>query len=260
MGVRKSPFSISDFAQPVIGRYDVQDCGAKTFCVFNGATAFLREDPAAAIEVSEMMCEGKIESAGEEELVSRSVLEVERSRRVDLWDFPKGMKESELSEVLKPVKVSNEDHKCIHHCHHHHCVGCSGEASHVCVPCGHRICDECAKDVKTCPLCHTECRSVCQVYDSELCCICMDAPSTCVVTPCGHKCLCAECAAKVMDQEAKCPMCATAFQQIRLDWSEECKCESEFRVDMQKLSEAVEETLLFVLFCCLSATKHYEKA
>ena len=72
VGVRKSAFSISDFAQPVIGRYDVQDCEAKVFSVCNGATTFLRADPAAAIELSEMMCEGKIESA-----VGRSCLAVE---------------------------------------------------------------------------------------------------------------------------------------------------------------------------------------
>ena len=43
--------------------------------------------------------------------------------------------------------------------------------------------------------------------DDNTCCVCLDGNKTHAFVPCGHKCVCATCAAKIMEQDATCPMC-----------------------------------------------------
>lgn len=38
-----------------------------------------------------------------------------------------------------------------------------------------------------------------------LCCVCLSAPKTRVMVPCGHMCVCSECDTKIVDR--KCPLC-----------------------------------------------------
>mmetsp|Transcript_38208 Transcript_38208/g.89425 ORF Transcript_38208/g.89425 Transcript_38208/m.89425 type:complete len:85 (-) Transcript_38208:378-632(-) len=39
------------------------------------------------------------------------------------------------------------------------------------------------------------------------CIVCMDSPRTHALTPCGHKCLCEECAHTYHRQSRSCPIC-----------------------------------------------------
>ena len=43
-----------------------------------------------------------------------------------------------------------------------------------------------------------------KVYSESECCICTDAPSTRVVVPCGHLCMCFSCSEKYTE---RCPIC-----------------------------------------------------
>jgi hypothetical protein len=45
------------------------------------------------------------------------------------------------------------------------------------------------------------------------CVICMDGPSTCVVTPCGHMCVCAHCKEQ-LSVGAPCPICRTPLLSV----------------------------------------------
>jgi hypothetical protein len=42
---------------------------------------------------------------------------------------------------------------------------------------------------------------------NDSCCVCFDGNKTHLFAPCGHKCVCATCAAKIMERDARCPMC-----------------------------------------------------
>mmetsp|Transcript_42466 Transcript_42466/g.76082 ORF Transcript_42466/g.76082 Transcript_42466/m.76082 type:complete len:228 (+) Transcript_42466:2-685(+) len=51
--------------------------------------------------------------------------------------------------------------------------------------------------------------------DQRLCVVCLDATQTHAFVPCGHRCVCAECANKVFNQvSATCPICRTAVDQL----------------------------------------------
>ena len=52
--------------------------------------------------------------------------------------------------------------------------------------------------------------------DEHLCAICIDAPRTHVLVPCGHKCVCGDCAALSV-QRGACPICrAECFYTTRV--------------------------------------------
>jgi len=46
------------------------------------------------------------------------------------------------------------------------------------------------------------------------CCICLDKPAVAVLVPCGHRALCHECAARVANQRAVCPVCRSPFREV----------------------------------------------
>ena len=47
----------------------------------------------------------------------------------------------------------------------------------------------------------------------EKCCICLDKPRT-IRLPCGHACMCEDCAREVMASTAKCPICRASTRSI----------------------------------------------
>lgn len=47
----------------------------------------------------------------------------------------------------------------------------------------------------------------------EQCCVCLDKPRT-IRLPCGHACMCADCAKQVMASTAKCPICRASANSI----------------------------------------------
>merc|ERR1719310_1911008 len=46
-----------------------------------------------------------------------------------------------------------------------------------------------------------------QVAGQDLCCVCMDARKDAVLTPCGHKAMCVQCAEALKARERRCPVC-----------------------------------------------------
>lgn len=46
------------------------------------------------------------------------------------------------------------------------------------------------------------------------CCVCLDKPSTHIVLPCGHMCLCETCSLKCKRAKLKCPKCCGTVRQI----------------------------------------------
>ena len=53
------------------------------------------------------------------------------------------------------------------------------------------------------------------LLDAKSCCLCMDAPKTHIVLPCGHKCLCASCAAGFNEGGGRfCPLCRSPMDRV----------------------------------------------
>jgi hypothetical protein len=50
--------------------------------------------------------------------------------------------------------------------------------------------------------------------ETILCSICMEKPANCAPVPCGHKCGCEECFTKVMEKDARCPICRTNIDRV----------------------------------------------
>lgn len=52
--------------------------------------------------------------------------------------------------------------------------------------------------------------------DAKSCCLCLDAPKTHIVLPCGHKCLCASCAAGFHEGGGRfCPLCRSPMDRVQ---------------------------------------------
>mmetsp|Transcript_55022 Transcript_55022/g.126568 ORF Transcript_55022/g.126568 Transcript_55022/m.126568 type:complete len:143 (-) Transcript_55022:34-462(-) len=49
--------------------------------------------------------------------------------------------------------------------------------------------------------------------EARTCAICLDEPSSHVLIPCGHFCLCAQCAHVVLSGSRQCPMCRLVCEQ-----------------------------------------------
>lgn len=53
--------------------------------------------------------------------------------------------------------------------------------------------------------------SITKIFESgsEVCIICQENPNEIVIAPCGHHCLCEQCAKKLQISSNKCPLCRT---------------------------------------------------
>lgn len=98
------------------------------------------------------------------------------------------------------------------------CISCrAAPRVRAVVPCGHLIfCDACARGSSSlpgCPVCRSRMTAVIRLYmmperrdeSTHLCVVCLDAPRTHALVPCGHMCLCEACTTTPVGK--KCPIC-----------------------------------------------------
>ena len=87
------------------------------------------------------------------------------------------------------------------------------EADALCLPCGHQsLCRQCAATNFKCPSCDKVAERTLTVFESaRTCVVCEEAYATAVLDPCGHKCLCPDCADKISRKKPQCPICRTDF-------------------------------------------------
>lgn len=77
--------------------------------------------------------------------------------------------------------------------------------------CGHILCNNC-KGIARCPLCDSIVRAIKKMYFEEECTICYDKKPNTISLPCGHLCMCFECASKCHEKNFNCPKCNEALQ------------------------------------------------
>lgn len=83
--------------------------------------------------------------------------------------------------------------------------------------CGHKVfCKECAKNAKAnkeaCPLCRFPVKDISNLFavsDDDICIICCDKKSDCLVLPCGHLGMCSSCLENWYSTKKCCPICRT---------------------------------------------------
>lgn len=155
--------------------------------------------------------------------------------------LPKPLPELNVSEIMQK--------KCHNHCHCHHndfddhdenvdastighqnlgiCLRCKENlADHVIVPCGHKVLckkcsDECTSqngDVKIdhfCPLCDVPISKCTEEFVERKCVICLENDCDTIILPCGHRCICYECATHLWTEKKQCPLCQTRVLTFR---------------------------------------------
>merc|ERR1711933_237273 len=56
--------------------------------------------------------------------------------------------------------------------------------------------------------------------DDNECCVCLNAPKTHACIPCGHRCVCKDCASDLASKDPSlCPLCRTEVTEMA-DWSQ----------------------------------------
>lgn len=115
------------------------------------------------------------------------------------------------------------------------CLKCGkNPADHVAIPCGHKVlCKECAEECKntqqqadckckskdnSCPLCDTPIKCSTEEFVEQKCVICLDNLCDTTITPCGHRCVCYECATQLMNDKKKCPLCQARIESYRYNF------------------------------------------
>lgn len=73
-------------------------------------------------------------------------------------------------------------------------------------PCGHIICKNCM-EIKRCPLCNSPVIGIKKLFLENVCAICLDKKPNSITLPCGHICLCYECAMMNLSKGFNCPLC-----------------------------------------------------
>ena len=227
-GAKGAGISISEFSEPLIRNCSVSNVQGSGISVFNGARAAVEK---VELQNCERDCDsfmrGTIldkprECPNRSEGISWQPAKIDSlTNNSEAFDLPVFQIPDGLPSPQKLITVQNEDHSF--HCTcSHRCVNCGAETKFVADNCGHRLCEKC-KTSSTCPKCHTMCTRLVQVFEEEECVICCSAKSSRICLPCGHKCLCAECASQLIDDGGanKCPLCAQQLRDTKADYSYE---------------------------------------
>ena len=227
-GAKGAGISISEFSEPLIRNCTIESVQGTGISVFNGARAALEgvefkdcekdSDTFMRGTISDKPreCPNRSEGISWEEPVRQGLL----SKKLAAFPAPVWQRPSGIPLPQKLITVQNEDHSF--HCCSHRCVQCGAETEFVADNCGHRLCEKC-KTSSDCPQCHTMCTRLVRVFEEEECVICCSAKSSRICLPCGHKCLCAECASQLIDDGGanKCPLCAQQLRDTKADYSYE---------------------------------------
>lgn len=160
------------------------------------------------------------------------------------------------------------DAATIGHLHLGTCMRChNGLADFVIIPCGHKVlCKKCSLECAppkpslppqqpnqkppaqpqpqivpglstfTCPLCDTPIQRCTEEFVEKQCVICLDHKCDTIILPCGHRCICYECATQLWTEKKQCPLCQTrvlSFRHMFQIYTEEEKIESERRFSLK---------------------------
>ena len=143
-----------------------------------------------------------------------------RSWRSPTYEIPpditkmKDPEEFVNNEMILPLKIQNmskiiknaENKSCDFVCSACHKHMTKDDKPNVICPCGHLICDDC-KDISKCPLCDSPVKEIHKIYIEDVCSICLEKKPNTISLPCGHFCMCYECASKSYEMNYNCPMC-----------------------------------------------------
>lgn len=83
---------------------------------------------------------------------------------------------------------------------------CENDNPSMIIPCGHLICRNCI-GIKRCPLCNSPVLNIQKLFLENNCAICLDKKPNTIALPCGHVCMCFECAMQNVSKGFNCPMC-----------------------------------------------------
>ena len=96
------------------------------------------------------------------------------------------------------------------------CLKCNkNKRDYFLLDCGHKVyCKECAEEAfrnkEECPLCRFPIEKVTNGFgasNEDMCLICCEKLSNCIILPCGHMGICSECMENWFSKKKSCPIC-----------------------------------------------------
>lgn len=117
--------------------------------------------------------------------------------------------------LLKHLKVLN-DEKLIKKteeldisllCCHCNKLMSEDDEPNILTPCGHLVCKDCSSLIKKCPICDSPIKKAQRIYFEDECALCLDHKPNTISLPCGHMCMCYDCAMKNASNNFNCPIC-----------------------------------------------------
>ena len=114
----------------------------------------------------------------------------------------KYLKQMTLKKIVEKSECINSSLKCSN-CHKE-----MNQDDEPCIitPCGHLLCKDC-KGIEKCPLCDGPVKKIQKIYFEDECALCLDHKPNTISLPCGHMCMCYECAVQNSLNNFNCPMC-----------------------------------------------------
>lgn len=105
-------------------------------------------------------------------------------------------------DITNVTKNSESTLKCSH-CHKEMN---DKDQIHMITNCGHLYCNNCI-NINRCSICDVPAKNIQKLFLENDCVICLDKKPDTISLPCGHACMCYECALKISEKKFKCPMC-----------------------------------------------------
>lgn len=226
-------FSISDFSQPHIQNCTFQNIDKYYMNVFGGShlTFDKIKTNDNEINIEEKICvrnsskcekikhnklykkEDKIEEKEEENIHCKSWMSPSYKPPEKIKDIkdPQIIKQKNLHH-LKTMKLEDIQENALKQETSFKCCHCHKEMNeedkpNILTPCGHLVCNNCKDIIERCPICDTPVNKVQRIFFEEVCALCLDNKPNTISLPCGHMCMCYECAMQNSANGYNCPLC-----------------------------------------------------
>jgi hypothetical protein len=92
---------------------------------------------------------------------------------------------------------------------------CGNDVSNIRCYQGHLFCDRCISLYKKCPICSISFMPPLRIYHNPTCVICYTKNTNTICLPCGHICMCYDCALEVYSSYMKCPLCSQDIKSFK---------------------------------------------
>ena len=121
---------------------------------------------------------------------------------------------------------------------------------YIITSCCHLICKEC-KGIEKCPVCECLVNGTQKIYFEEECALCLNHKPNMISLPCGHLCMCYECAVQNLLYNFKCPMCNEPVNDYQLLFDDFSTKPSNFNLKNREIVEFNMNNFMYIFLYLL---------